>query len=117
MGELSQSERSLIIVAKVEVVYYVFNKFLRIETIIRQKRLVSKIEAKFGTLTPGKIQGGMSEMSERILQVWPTIEPLVYTFDGASVGRQGDRAWVSRKKGTEAKHVLGLLTIVRAALS
>jgi len=114
MGELSQSERSLIIVAKV---YYVFNKFLRIETIIRQKRLVSKIEAKFGTLTPGKIQGGMSEMSERILQVWPTIEPLVYTFDGASVGRQGDRAWVSRKKGTEAKHVLGLLTIVRAALS
>jgi len=56
MSEMSESERSSIIVA---------DKFLHFEATIRQKRLVSKIGAKFGTYWPRvNFRGELGEMSE-----------------------------------------------------
>jgi len=65
-------------------------------TRVRQRRLVSKIEAKFCAFRPAvKIEGAMGEKSGWILPVRPTIGALGH-FWRACLGHLGHyRVWVS----------------------
>lgn len=78
--------------------YYVSDKLLHFEAIIRQRQLVSKIEAKCGTFWPPvKFIGEMSEMSEWILGVG-----MVYFWRGISRSYWNQR-WVSKKDESKAE--------------
>jgi len=82
-NEMSTAEQSTIIVIQGGSC----DRFLGFQTTFRQRRLVSKIEAKFRTFWPPvKFRSVVGEMSEWILQVRSTIKSLVYFWLGSRGG-------------------------------